>query len=186
MTDERRLTDDLLVLARQYPRETWTGHERLGDLARFWLERHQMFRQFDAAIRQNTDAAVRREVDLDAYRPWLVRSLNRYLGDLEGHHQVEDNHYFPVFRAAEARLGAGFDLLDADHDAIHHAIEEIVAHANGFLQADPSDPAAVMSALNRFRDGNLELGRGLIRHLDDEEDLVIPLILDRGEDNLGG
>jgi hypothetical protein len=27
--------------------------------------------------------------------------------------------------------------------------------------------------------------RGLIRHLDDEEDLIVPLILDRGEQALG-
>ncbi len=27
--------------------------------------------------------------------------------------------------------------------------------------------------------------KGLIRHLDDEEDLIVPLILERGEDALG-
>jgi hypothetical protein len=27
--------------------------------------------------------------------------------------------------------------------------------------------------------------KGLMRHLDDEEDLIVPLILDRGEDALG-
>jgi hypothetical protein len=27
--------------------------------------------------------------------------------------------------------------------------------------------------------------KGLIRHLDDEEDLIVPLILDQGEDALG-
>ena len=27
--------------------------------------------------------------------------------------------------------------------------------------------------------------KGLIRHLDDEEDLIVPLILDRGEEALG-
>jgi hypothetical protein len=30
-----------------------------------------------------------------------------------------------------------------------------------------------------------ELLSGLVRHLADEEDLIIPLILDRGEDGLG-
>lgn len=29
------------------------------------------------------------------------------------------------------------------------------------------------------------LRQGLVRHLDDEEDLIVPLILERGEDALG-
>lgn len=182
MIDTPRLSEDLLVLAQQYPRETWPTHPRLGDLARFWLERHAMFRAFDEAIRRNTDAALTGKLDLDVYRPFLIRTLNRFLGDLEGHHQVEDHHYFPVFRKADARLGRGFDLLDADHEAIHAAIESIVDHANGFLRADAASHGAVASALARFRDAHFELGSGLIRHLDDEEDIVIPLILDRGEE----
>ena len=31
-----------------------------------------------------------------------------------------------------------------------------------------------------FRDAHVALGRDLLRHLDDEEDLVIPLLLERG------
>ena len=42
-------------------------------------------------------------------------------------------------------------------------------------------PAAFRSDLARFRDAQIDLGRGLIRHLHDEEDLVIPLLLERGE-----
>ncbi len=32
----------------------------------------------------------------------------------------------------------------------------------------------------------VELGRTLLRHLDDEEDLVVPLLLERGEELLTG
>ena len=42
-------------------------------------------------------------------------------------------------------------------------------------------PEAFRSDLARFRDAQIDLGRALIRHLDDEEDLVIPLLLERGE-----
>jgi hypothetical protein len=37
------------------------------------------------------------------------------------------------------------------------------------------------SDLARFHDAHLDLGRELVRHLDDEEDLVILLLLEHGE-----
>ena len=40
-----------------------------------------------------------------------------------------------------------------------------------------------MATITRKASGALI--KGLIRHLDDEEDLIVPLILDRGEDALG-
>ena len=40
--------------------------------------------------------------------------------------------------------------------------------------------------LARFRDAEVDLGRALLRHLDDEEDLVVPLLLERGEAVLTG
>ena len=43
--------------------------------------------------------------------------LQTLLGNLHGHHQIEDHHYFPVFRQAEPRLAAGFGLLANDHVA---------------------------------------------------------------------
>jgi hypothetical protein len=38
---------------------------------------------------------------------------------------------------------------------------------------------------NDHRNAQRTLIQGLIRHLDDEEDLIVPLILDRGEAALG-
>jgi hypothetical protein len=43
----------------------------------------------------------------------------------------------------------------------------------------------VQSAADAYIQSGAVLLRGLIRHLDDEEDLIVPLILDRGEDALG-
>jgi hypothetical protein len=37
------LSDELRILTRRHPRETWASHARLGGIARFWLERHEMF-----------------------------------------------------------------------------------------------------------------------------------------------
>src|ERR1700681_4408293 len=41
---------------------------------------------------------------------------------LEMHHRVEDDYYFPTFAAAAPKLQKGFDILDNDHGVIHGAI----------------------------------------------------------------
>jgi iron-sulfur cluster repair protein YtfE (RIC family) len=180
------LPDELRLLLRRHPRETWAGHANLGQLARFWLQRHAMFRELDGMIREGTAAALERQVDEAGFSPWLRQHVGFAVWQLEEHHQVEDHHYFPVFRQAEPRLLAGFEVLERDHDALHGALEELVARANAVLRDEAGEGAAWRSDLGRFHDAQLSLGRELRRHLDDEEDLVIPLILERGERPLLG
>ena len=36
--------EDMRVLLDRYPREQWNAHANLGQMARFWLSRHAMFR----------------------------------------------------------------------------------------------------------------------------------------------
>jgi hypothetical protein len=98
---------------RRYPRETWAGHANLGELARFWLQRHELFRQLDEVIRSGVETALEEGVDAAAFKPWLSRHLGWSLWQLEQHHQVEDHHYFPLFRRAEPRLAPGFELSRA-------------------------------------------------------------------------
>ncbi|MEJ2436093.1 MAG: hypothetical protein P8Y53_24210, partial [Pseudolabrys sp.] len=42
--------DDMRVLLQRYPREAWQGHANLGEMARFWLSRHAMFRELGGMI----------------------------------------------------------------------------------------------------------------------------------------
>ena len=78
----------------------------------------------------------------------------------------------------EPRLAPGFELLESDHGALHTAIGGVIERATAAARARL--PAPALSDLARFRDAQVDLGRALIRHLD-EEDLVIPLLLERGE-----
>lgn len=180
------LGDDLRILARRHPRATWAGHANLGQLARFWLHRHEMFRRLDEIIRSGTEAALERRMEAAAFNSWLSGQLGWLLWQLEEHHQVEDHHYFPLFRRAEPRLAAGFELLERDHVALHAGIGGIIGRANAVLAHEAPGRAAFRADLARFRDAQVDLGRELIRHLADEEDLVIPLLLERGEEFLLG
>ncbi len=186
MEEAPRLGHELLVLARQHPRGTWATEARLGDLGRFWLERHAMFRRLEETMRNGAAAGLERRVDPAELRPWLARLLRFSLDQLEEHHLVEDRHYFPAFRRAEPRLLAGFELLERDHETIHAAIEALVGQANVLLAGLEPEPAAYRAGLARFHAAHAEHGRLLLRHLDDEEDLVIPLLISRGEDSLAG
>jgi len=180
--------EDLRLLAARYPREQWEGHANLGEMARFWLSRHDMFRELATRI-TGTEAQYRSGALSPAEFPrQLVPRLQFLLQQLGVHHQIEDLHYFPIFRAAEERLARGFDVLEADHHAIHADMAATAETANAMLRALAAN-ADNADALKRCGDDYAAasggLIRGLVRHLDDEEDLIVPLILDRGEDALG-
>jgi CRISPR/Cas system-associated endonuclease/helicase Cas3 len=176
---------DLRLLLDQYPREIWPDHANLRELARFWLDVHGHFRTLGGALQK---AAVEfREGRLTAaeYRAWFRPRLNHFLGGLEGHHSIEDYQFFPRFSEAEPRLVRGFEVLETDHGTIHAAMSEAFDAATVFLQQQESDRDALLRAADRYADNADRLLAKLARHLDDEEDLIVPLILDRGEGPLG-
>jgi len=173
-----RLSEELLVLSRLYPRESWPG-ANLSDLARFWLGRHALFRRLDEAIRGMTSHLAQEQQDPLRLRISFAHTLETFLGGLEEHHTVEDQHYFPRFRLGEPRLAAGFDLLDRDHDRLHGAMLDLAAcSAKALAVADPQ-ARAFRDAMAACHAAQIGLGEDLLQHLDDEEDLVVPLLLDR-------
>ncbi len=176
---------DLRVLLDRHPRASWPEHPNLGALCRFWLERHTKFRELAAALAEG--AATLREGHLDAaaFQPWFAPRMRFFLQQLHHHHLIEDRQYFPVFMAAERRLGRGFAVLEADHGTIDRAIRELARASDGLLAAlrsPPTDLPAATAGLTTVLPAFLVR---LERHLADEEDLVIPLILERSEAGLG-
>jgi hemerythrin-like domain-containing protein len=176
---------DLRLLIDRYPREVWLGHGNLGAMAQFWLSRHGMFREIGAALEDATAAFRNGTATAADFRAWFPPRLQFFLQQLNAHHQIEDLHYFPVFQAAETRLAHGFEVLEADHKAIHESIVMAVETANAFLRAPVNDTSPLHAAGERYAGASGALLRQLTRHLDDEEDLIIPLILDRTEAGLG-
>ena len=175
---------DLRLLIDRYPREVWAGHANLGSMAQFWLSRHAMFREIGATLEQAAAAYRHGSASAADFRTWFPPRLQFFLQQLNAHHQIEDLHYFPVFQAAERRLAHGFDVLESDHKVIHAQIEVTVEAANAFLRT-PVNDEALRGAGERYAGQSDALLRLLTRHLGDEEDLIIPLILDRSEAALG-
>ncbi len=177
--------EDLRVLIARYPREQWEGHANLGEMARFWLSRHAMFRELAGMI-EAIEAQFRAgTLSAAEFSRQFVPRLQFLLSQLGVHHQIEDLHYFPIFRAADARLKRGFDVLESDHHAIHADMAATADSANALLRALNGDGDALRRCGDDYAQASGALIKGLIRHLDDEEDLIVPLILDRGEHALG-
>jgi len=177
--------DELRLLLVRYPRERWHGHANLGGMVRFWLSRHDMFRELSTTIEGVTVAFRSGALPAVEFRSQLVPRLQFLLSQLDAHHQIEDYHFFPAFRAAEERLARGFDVLERDHDAIHADMARTAETANAMLQALAGDADTLARRGDDYAAASGALIRGLTRHLDDEEDLIVPLILDRGEEALG-
>lgn len=176
---------ELRNLIERYPREVWPGHKNLGQMAQFWLSRHAMFRELAAGIE---DAAARYrdgKIPAEQFAQYFAPRLQFFLEQLHTHHQIEDFHYFPIFRKAEEKLVRGFDVLENDHAVLHHDIDTTVTAANDFLRTLGGDGDALKRTAEGYAAASTILFKGLKRHLDDEEDLIVPLILDRGEDDLG-
>lgn len=179
------LPAELLFLLERYPRSAWTGHAGLGMTAQFWLDRHAAFRRLGKALQDDVAAFRQGRRAVADFAPAFTRQLQVFLGELHGHHQVEEHHYFPAFRRAEPRLAAGFDLLDRDHEILHARLVATAEAANALLQALARDPqAAAEGPLESYTELSDSLVTAMLRHLDDEEALVIPLLIERGEGGL--
>jgi len=175
------LPDDLRWLVEKYPREMWQGHANIHGMANMWLERHDMFRELGGMLTSGIGDYREGRLTASDFARWFAPRLNHFLGHLDGHHNVEDHHYFPVFAKAEARLKRGFEILDADHHTIHEGLERNAEAANAFIRALQEIEDRQRFAADAYADENSRLIAMLTRHLADEEDLIIPLILDRGD-----
>jgi len=169
------LPDAYRYLVQELPRLRW--HEpQVGTMARFWLQMHSGFRRENATMAGLT--AKWRVGDLpaaDLHRQ-LIPTLQGFLQHLDGHHNIESHHYFPTMRRVEPRIGAGIDLLDRDHDAIHGHLDTLYQAGLAFHQAVAGNTAMASDAATRLSDVLEQVERPLLRHLEDEEDIVIPLI----------
>lgn len=181
LTARNGLPDDLVWLYRRYPREVWQDHGNLGAMARFWRKRHDMFREIGPMIGRGIEQYRENPDDPASLAAWLAPRINFFLGELDAHHNIEDYHYFPLFKDTEPKLARGFDLLDSDHHVIHSALETNARVANEFFQNLQAGGDKARFGADAYAAENEKLIALLTRHLSDEEDLIIPMILDRGE-----
>ncbi|MBM1221499.1 hemerythrin domain-containing protein [Ponticoccus sp. SC2-23] len=186
MTDETlaldtrdRLPDALRALVEQIPRDSWQTHPNFDQLVSFWLERHMMFRKLMDMLQGDAQALIDARMDQRDYANRLGRFGGMFVNELHGHHQIEDHHYFPVLARAEPDFARGFEILDTDHHAIDATLNRFVERANAVLQ-NSGDPIVFRDTTGRLSEEMTSMARLLDRHLEDEEELVAPVLLRHG------
>lgn len=174
------LPDALRVLAETMPREGWESHPNFSGLTQFWMERHLMFRRLMELLTASARGRLDGRVDPMKHARETQVYAGHLLGQLQGHHQIEDMHYFPVLRRFDRRIERAFDILDADHHVLDGELHAFASDVQEFLNdwdgaAGREGTAKLLTRLDGF-------GGFLDRHLADEEEIVVPVILTHAPD----
>jgi iron-sulfur cluster repair protein YtfE (RIC family) len=178
LTLRHGLPIEMLYLREAWPRDRWS-EPGMDQTAAFWLQMHGSFRGHQAHM----DGLVgqwRAGGDIRTLHRQLIPALQSFLQHLDGHHRIESGQYFPMMRKIEPRIARGIDLLDRDHDAIHERLEALFQSGLAFHQAVTTHAADAADRAARLGDAVEAGAPPLLRHLEDEEDIVIPLIHLRG------
>ena len=155
-------------------RAQWEGHA-LGGMADFWLGVHASLRHESAALRDVLRGLLEREADDATGLPALARARGiglQLLGHTEMHHSIEDEHYFPQFIRAFPQLERAVGLLDSDHHVIEASLAAMAAGVERLGQPGPAH-----DTIGRLLDVTSGFEAILKRHLHDEEDIVVPVLL---------
>lgn len=179
-----QLPDALRVLLAEYPRDLWECDPGFDGLIRFWLDRHLMFRRLLAEMTNTTQLLLDRQLPPDRFGATLSRYGGMFVNGLHEHHTIEDSHYFPKLMQKDKRIAAGFDILETDHNALDGFLAAFVTSANAVL-GQSGDRSRLQDAAGSFAADLGRLDKLLNRHLIDEEDLIVPVILRYGSRDLG-
>ena len=166
------------VLLKRHPREGWAANGSL-DVA-FWLEVHRRFRHECTALEGFAGDYRQQRLRVRDLAIVAAPRLAGLLTDLRGHHQVEDFHYFPVFRRLAPRLTSGIDVLEHDHAELDRdalAARNALRELRAAIADSEAGPTATLAA-QQFVTAASRLCLQIGRHLNDEEDLVVPLLLE--------
>ncbi len=185
MRERRGLPEHLKVLLDKYPRTGWPAKDQMASLTQFWLDRHLMFRRLIAQLAGEAQAFSDNPNQAREFGQRTPRLAGFLIQQLHGHHQVEDHHYFPLLVGYDDRLAQGFSLLDLDHQALDLALQDYQSAAQDLLsdlsRQPEAQPEAQPASLAAYEGQLSSLERWVERHLFDEEELIVPILLHYGE-----
>ncbi|MEM7269431.1 MAG: hemerythrin domain-containing protein [Pseudomonadota bacterium] len=172
------LPAEFQALVREFPREGWD--EGIGPFTQFYLERHELFRRLTAKLSGVAEQFLNGEASTARFGSAVSRHGSMLLTELSTHHHIEDEHYFPKIAALDPRVERAFDLLERDHHDLEESLERFQTLGNLAIEGLEGDGR--YQAADRFLTSLAGLDTLLKRHLDDEEDIVVPLMLKYGEE----
>lgn len=171
------MPEEMRVLLGTYPRDTWEAHPGFKDKTRQWLSAHQNFRALAEQVRLDTELVLDKDMALDDYTARLSFLGGRLVGNLHGHHGWEDHSYFPELSTADPRFDAGLEVLENDHADLDVVLDDFTRQANRVIKLAALDQSQAFDEAGAVHDQAMTIEAFLKRHLTDEEELAVPIIL---------
>ena len=168
---------EMQSLLRTYPRETWQAHPGFREKTRHWLGAHLMFRQLGASVRLDTESYLNGDQDSNAFAGRLSYRGGALVGNLHGHHGWEDHSFFPELSEADPRFGAGLEILEKDHTDLDIVLDSFTRTANRTIKLIQLEERAARDEAGKLHRVAETIETFLARHLSDEEELAVPIIL---------
>ena len=172
-----RMPDEMRFLLAKYPREAWGQHPNFKRATEQWLGAHRMFRKLSENVRGSTEDYLDKTRDPEDYAGRLAHYGNLLVGNLHGHHHWEDRSYFPELAAADPRFVDGLEILEKDHEALDGILDSFTRSANRVIKLIQLDETAARDEAGVVHEGAQQIETLLDRHLGDEEELAVPIIL---------
>lgn len=171
------LSYEMQALLREYPRDRWGSHPGFKEKTKHWLGAHRMFRRVAERIRLDTEMVLEKEIAMDDYARRLSYYGGNLVGNLHGHHGWEDHSYFPELSAADPRFDAGLEVLEQDHADLDLVLDGFTKSANRLIKLSTLDESRSYDEAGKVHLDSKTIEAFLERHLSDEEDLAVPIIL---------
>jgi len=171
------MPEAMRVLLQDYPRDSWEANPHFKQATQNWLGAHQMFRQLANHVRAESEQYLDRNRDPNDYAAQLSYYGDALVRNLHGHHGWEDRSYFPELSAADQRFDAGLEILEKDHEALDGVLDRFTEVANRTIKLIHLDPASAYDEAGKLHTEAEAIEGFLARHLSDEEELAVPIIL---------
>ena len=177
ITNRQALPHDMNLLLRDYPRDAWPDHPNFARSIRNWMGAHQMFRQLGEVTEGEARMFLDKARAADDFAGRLSVYGNLLVRNLHGHHSWEDRSFFPELDGADPRFGRGLEMLEGDHAALDDVLDRFTRKANRVVKLVQLDEGQARDEAGALLPVCEEITGFLRRHLTDEEDLVVPIIL---------
>lgn len=177
INERQGLPTEMQVLLRDYPREVWPDHPNFARSIRNWIGAHHMFRQLGELCRSDTELYLDNNRDAHDFAGRLGHFGGLLVANLHGHHTWEDRSFFPELENADSRFESGLKMLEADHDVLDDVLEQFTGTANRVIKLIQLDEEQAREQAAKLHKASSDIERFLDRHLADEEDLVVPILL---------
>ena len=169
------LPTELKVFLLDYPRKDWNTHPNFPNFTQFWLQRHEMFRQLALHLIQLSQSILDNDIGEQEYQKQTLLISKFMFKELHSHHMMEDIYFFPGIVKYDGKLSRAIELLETDH----REINIIINNYKGSLDRS-SSPEEASNLASKLLESQSQFNKALKRHLEDEEDIIVPAALHYG------